>query len=222
MLSNEGSPAVWVAACAGLATAVALFVVGYLRQQPSLDGGESLPRRRLPAQVTLWVGDVRPGLQCALTEVYGDPRADLAHDVELSAVLGTDAKTPLGFYRVLLFNTSDEVQRYEIQDDGLLVRGSAGVAAGLRRLSDREGNADADDAGVLFSLRALGTLKEDVEIEPGTMANLVLAFAKHSDLEEAQGVETGEGVPLRRLSRSRQELRDLMANPRAEVVQKLR
>jgi hypothetical protein len=205
-----------------LATAVALFVVGYLRQQPSIDGGDSLPRRHLPAQVTLWVGDVRPGLQCALTEVYGDPRADLAHDAELSAVLGADAKSPLGFYRLLLFNTSDEIQRYEIQDDGLLVRGAAGAAAGLRRLSDLATLGAKDDAGVLFSLRALGTLREDVEIEPGTMANLVLAFARHSDLEEAEAVETAEGVPLRRLSRSRRELRDLMADPRAEVVQKLR
>ena len=220
MVSNEGSPAVWVAACAGLATAVALFIVGYLRQQPDLDATDSLPRRRLPAQVTLWVGDVQPGLQGALTEVYGDPRADEAHDAELSAVLGADG-TPMGFYRLLLFNTSDEVKRYEIRNDGLMVRGAAGEA-GLRRLSERDAPIAKDDQGVLFSLKALGTLREDVEIEPGTMANLVLAFARHSDLEEAEAVETAEGVPLRRLNRSRQELRDLMANPRAEIIQKLR
>jgi hypothetical protein len=168
--------------------------------------------------VTLWVGQVSPGLKGALTDVYGDERPDLAHDARLNEELGLEGAAGLAFYRLLLFNTSDEARDYPVLEGGLAVHGDADVPAA--RMKPLSGSA-VRDGGTRFALEALGTLRASVTVPAGAMANVVVAFDRRSDLSTAASVATLEGTALARRRMSRVALRRLLEDPRADWIQDL-
>lgn len=184
--------------------------------------GDMIPRRTAPAQVTLWAGEIQPGLKGVLVAVYGDPEPDAEHDRKLNAALDRQAGAELGFYRLLLFNTSSEDKQFSLADGALVVQAAAGTSVGLQNLSDgvAAGRIEVSPA-VRATLGMLGTLSAEVDVPPGKRVNLIVAFRGHTDLATAESVATAEGHAFHRLQRSRAELRRIIADPRADRIRDL-
>ncbi len=224
MTRDEWSQALFVTATVALVTAGAVWLLGPGRRGADWDEpGDMKPRRSAPRQVTLWVGDVEPGLKGVLTSVYGDPKPDAEHDARLNEGLGLEADATLGFYRLLLYNTSAEDKRFLIEDGAISVKpGDGADAVGLRNLSGDVAAGRLNPArGLQFTLNRLGTLRAAIDVPAGERANLVLAFSGHRDLATAQAVETAEGRAFRRLPKTRAELRRLISDPRADRIRDL-
>ena len=217
MPRSEWTPLVVAAATVGVVTAFLIWAVS-TRFVGDDEPGDSKPLRSAPPQVTLWVGEVHPGLKGALTDVYGDTRPDHAHDARLNEQLGLEGDAALAFYRLLLFNTSTEERAYPLRSGGLAVVADAdGPEALLHPLS----GPPTLDGGTRFALEALGTLRDSVAVPAGSMANIVVAFDRRRDLSRAAGVETAEGTALAQRRMSRVMLRRLIENPRADWIQDL-
>lgn len=220
----------WIQSLLIMAT-VALVVVGAVwllmppRDTSWDEPGDMLPRRNAPKQVTLWVGEVEPGLKGVLTAVFGDPEPDSAHDRKLNEALGRvegAAAPPLAFYRLLLFNTSKIEKRFPLSDGALVVKPAEGAVVGLQNLSEGDLAEDPEiSPSVRATLAMLGTLRADVEVPAGKRVNLVVAFAGRADLATADSVETAEGRPFHRLQRTRAELRRIIADPRVDRIRDL-
>lgn len=213
-----------IALTAGVVLAAVVWVIApRLRQGRKAWPGASIPRRDAPEEVSRWVGPLAPGLKGMLTSVFGDEGPDRAHARELSEELGLPPEEALGFYRLLLFNTGDEPRTVAIEDDLLRIRIGTSPdeeVIPLRRLSRLLSSRGLEAGGGLrFSLRALGPLRDEVTLEPRTMANLLVAFGKQVPLSKAVAVETGDGKVFESRPISRARLRQLMADPQQEELE---
>lgn len=219
MSRDEWSQALFVTATIALVTAGLIWLLGPSRRGAEWDEPtDPKPRRTAPADVTLWVGEVQPGLKGALTSVYGDPGPDARHDERLNAGLGLTESAALGFYRLMLFNVSAEDKRFDLTDGALLVQVDGG-AVGLRNLSARIDAGELVPAPALrFTLTSLGTLRKFVDVPAGKRANLVVAFDARPDLTTAHSVETSEGRSFHRLQRTRSQLRSLISDPSTDRI----
>lgn len=224
MTRDEWSQALFVTATIALVTAGLVWLLGPGRRGSDWsEPGAMKPRRSAPKEVTLWVGEFEPGLKGVLTTVYGDPKPDAEHDAQLNEGLGLSGEHPLGFYRLLLFNTSEEDKRFALAEGALAVIPADGAEAiRLRNLSDDLAAGRLEPAPFLrFTLNRLGTLRGAVDVPAGERANLVVAFSGHRDLATARAVETAEGRSFRRLPKTRAELRRLISDPRADRIRDL-
>lgn len=221
MSREEWSQALFVTATIALVTAGLVWLLGPERRGAEWDEPlDAKPRRSAPADVTLWVGEVEPGLKGALTAVYGDPEPDARHDQRINEGLGLAEDAALGFYRLMLFNLSAEDKRFELADGALRVLGVDGDATvPLSNLARRLADGDIDPPpGLRFTLSSLGTLRDAVDVPAGKRANLVVAFAGRVDLAKAEAVETAEGRSFHRLQRTRAELRRLISDPSTDRI----
>ncbi|MDJ0974435.1 MAG: hypothetical protein QNJ98_08260 [Planctomycetota bacterium] len=224
MTRDEWSQALFVTATIALVTAGLVWVLGPGRRGAGDDEpGAMKPRRSAPAEVTLWVGEIEPGLKGVLTTVYGDPKPDAEHDAQLNEGLGREAADLLGFYRLLLFNTSEEVKRFTLADGAIVVIPADGAeTVRLKNLAADLAAGRLEPApGLQFTLNRLGALRDVVDVPAGQRANLVVAFSGRRDLATVRAVETAEGRTFRRLPRTRAELRRLIADPRADRIRDL-
>lgn len=222
MTRDEWSQALFVTATIALVTAGLVWLLGPGRRGSEWDEpGSMKPRRVAPPEVTLWVGEIEDGLKGVLTSVYGDAEPDAAHDAQLNEDLGTAA--PLGFYRLLLYNTSEAPKRFALADGALVVIPAEGAeTVRLRNLAAELASGQLEPApGLAFTLDRLGALRDAVDVPAGQRANLVVAFSGRRDLATARSVETAEGRTFRRLPKTRAELRRLIADPRADRIRDL-
>lgn len=224
MTRDEWSQALFVTATIALVTAGLVWLLGPDRRGGGWgEPGAMKPRRNAPREVTLWVGELESGLKGVLTTVYGDPVPDAEHDAELNEGLGLEAGQPLGFYRLLLFNTTGEDQTFTLSDGAIAVVPADGTeTVRLRNLAGDLAAGRIEPApGLRFTLNRLGTLRDAVDVPAGQRANLVVAFSRRRDLATARSVETAEGRPFRRLPKTRAELRRLISDPRADRIRDL-
>lgn len=217
MPRSEWTPLVVAAATVGVVTAFLVWAIS-TRFADDEEPGAERPLRAAPPQVTLWVGEMLPGLKGALTDVYGDDLPDRAHDARLNEQLGLEGDATLAFYRLLLFNVSDEERAYPLREGGLAVHDEDD--SHVARMTPLDGSR-VRTGGTRFALEALGTLRDTVNVPAGSMANVVVAFDRRNDLASASAVETLEGTALAQRQMSRTALRRLMEDPRADWIQDL-
>lgn len=184
--------------------------------------GPERARRTLASEVVVWVGDLAPGLRGVLSPVWGEPGPDREHDRTLNAGLHVRTED-LAFYRLLLFNTSEETRSVRLENGALEIsRAGDGAPVGLRSLAAllREGGAFASPA-LAIVLEGQGALEEELVLPPGMMADLLVAFDGHVALEEAASVRGGDGVAFARRRIERGELEALLQAPDSARIRDL-
>jgi hypothetical protein len=224
-MRNDWTPAVLITASIALVTAGVVWLVspwaaGRFGEHP----GETIPRRRPPPQVVVWTGDLAPGLKGVLGPVWGDPKPDRAHDTVLNEDLGLGGDRALHYFRLLVFNITDETRSLALGEGGLVMADAGGgQPIPLRSLPAMLQRKEIElPGGLAFSLRTLGALNEKVEIPPGEFAKLVVPFGVRAHLETATAVAaTAYAKPLRRRQMAATEYRRLISNPDERGVEDL-
>ncbi len=215
-MGNDWTPAVLITASISLVTAGIVWLVSPWHAGRFERPGDSIPRRRPPAQVVVWTGDLAPGLKGVLGPVWGDPKPDRDHDLVLNGDLGLEGERALRYFRLLVFNATQEPHSLELREGGLVMTdGGGGKPIQLRSLSAMVARDEIEvSGGLAFSLRSLGALQESIEVPAGTYAKLVVPFGGRARLETATAVAAaGQGTPLRRRQMAAAEYRRLLANP---------
>ncbi len=185
--------------------------------------GPGIARHTLAPEVVVWVGDLAPGLKGVLSPVWGERAADLDHDRTLNEGLGLSSTASLAFYRLLLFNTSDEERTVSLADGALSIEAPGGGGpAHLRSVAAlvRKGDA-APSAALTTVLEGEGTLEDRVVLPAGTMADLVVAFERRVALDEAESVRAADGATFARRRMERQILEALLENPDSAQIRDL-
>lgn len=216
MERNDWTPAVLITATVSLVTAglVWLFApwgMGRFGGEP----GVTRPRRRPPAQVVVWTGELAPGLKGVLGPVWGDPKPDRDHDQILNGDLGLEGENALSYHRLLVFNTTAEARTIEIVDGMILMKdergGSPRALKSLARMLE-EGEVSIP-GGLAFSLRSLGALSRTVQIPARSFAKLVVPFDHEANLDTATAVVTVHGTDLKRRQMAAAAFRRLIEDP---------
>lgn len=181
--------------------------------------GPERSERAAPAEVDLWVGEVRPGVKGVLTGVWGDALPDRAHDDELRAALRLAPGSALAWYRLLLFNLSGEARTVPLEEGGLVVQAHDGRAR-LTSLTALVERGEAKPSPSLATvLKGLGALRADVTLAPGEAVTVLVCFDRRLDLGAATtSVATADGSAFRRRRMGRGDLQRLMADPDASEV----
>ncbi|MFM8980757.1 MAG: hypothetical protein ACKOSS_09900 [Planctomycetia bacterium] len=174
------------------------------------------------AEVVLWVqAPAAPGLKLALAPVWGDPGPDREHDRALAGRLGLEAAAAPAWLRLLVLNAGSVPQRVAPGRLGLVVESAAGRAT-LRSL--REVLAAAGRTPGLAQerlLSSLGAWQEEVEVPPGRVAALLVAFDQPVDLARAERVLDREAAAFARRPMARGAFQQLLAGPDAALVRDL-
>jgi hypothetical protein len=213
---EDWTPAVLITASICLLTAGLVWLVTPWDPLSDRDAaGQSAPRRHGPAQITVWTGELAPGLKGVLGPVWGDPKPDKDHDSLLNDDLGLDGAEALAYFRLLVFNTTDEDHTLVLRDGELrMVDEGGGGPILLRSLAAMEQQGEIEiSGGLAFSLRSLGALQERIEIPAGRFAKLVVPFARGARLETAKAVATMHGTALVRRRIAAAEFRQLLSDP---------
>jgi len=222
MPREDWTPAVLATAVLSVVTATAVWIFG-----PGAGVGgqpEDTPARRLaPAEVVVWAGEVAPGLKGVLTPVWGDPVPDDEHDRLLNEDLGLEKDHGFAWFRLLLFNLSQEPRRALLSDGALALRapGSSGRSAlvNLAALARRGEVRIAPSLDLV--LRSQGGLRSEVDLPAGRWASLLLPFEGSLRLDAASEVVTAEGRALVRRPMARAVYRRLLEAPDEESVRDL-
>jgi hypothetical protein len=217
MQERDWTPAVLLTAtvCLTLVLLVAVTTPGLREALVREEAGPEQARRLPPAEIAVWAGEVVPGVKGLLGPVWGDPVPDAFHDHRLNESLALSAGEGLAWYRLLLFNTSDEERTVHLGDGAIAIR-PPGVASPvpLRSLAsmERRGEVRVPD-GRRALLESLGALEDSVRVPAGSMASLLLPFTARVDLGAAQAVATGDGTEFHRRPMPRAELQALLYDP---------
>jgi hypothetical protein len=212
----DWTPAVLITATVSLVTVGLVWLVtpwGPGRfGEPS---GPTRPRHRPPAEVVVWTGELAPGLKGVLGPVWGDARPDQDHADLLNDDLGLTGERALAYFRLLVFNTSDETRSLALGAGELVVLGEEGQSPlPLRSLARMVADGEvAIPRGLEFSLRSLGALTESIDVPPGRFAKLVVPFGGSARLDTARTVVTAHGTELHRRQMATAAFRRLIEDP---------
>lgn len=223
-MGNDWTPAVLITASISLVTAGIVWLVSPWDLGRHDGAGHTIPRRRPPAQVVVWTGDLAPGLKGVLGPVWGDPKPDRDHDVVLNSDLGLEGDRALRYFRLLVFNATSETRSLELGEGGIVMTdGGGGKPIPLRSLAAMMERGEVElDGALAFSLRSLGALQETIEIPAGRYAKLVVPFGGRARLETATAVAaTAHAQPLRRRQMAAAEYRRLLSSPDESRVEDL-
>ncbi len=224
MEANDWTPAVLITATISLMTAGLVWLVtpwgtGLSGQEP----GRTMPRRLPQAEVVVWTGDLAPGLKGVLGPVWGDPKPDRHHDGLLNEGLGLTGDRALRYFRLLVFNTTEEARSLELGEGRIVMLGETGGGKlPLRSLARMVKNGEIQLGGSLaFSLRSLGALSTTVEVPAGSFAKLVVPFDGGASIDTARAVATQDGTELRRRQIAQATFRRLVEDPDETQVKDL-
>jgi hypothetical protein len=186
-------------------------------------GGPTIPRKRPPVQVVVWTGDLAPGLKGVLAPVWGDGRPDQDHADLLNDGLGLEGERALSYFRLLVYNTSDEQRALDLGEGQLVLLGEEGEKPmPLRSLARMAEDGEVTiPRGMEFSLRGIGALSRRVEIPPGRFAKLVVPFGGSARLESARTVVTANGTELHRRQMATAAYRRLLEDPDERRIEDL-
>ncbi len=215
MARADWTPAVLIASTVSL-TVVTVVLMTSPVFQPSYDTrpGPARPRHALPDRVAVWVGDLDGGLRAMLSPVWGDAEPDAVHDRTLNA--GLAVQRPLAFYELMVFNPSDQSASLALPDGALRIQPTddGGDVVSLQSVSSLVESGRATPSPALRTvLLGLGSLRPVVEIEPGAMAILLVAFDRRVDLEDVVAVSWADGTAFRRRPIARERLEALLLDP---------
>ena len=200
----------------GSAVALGLIAVFLMLRPFSNDRapGPEQPRRRPPDEIQVWVGELTEGVVGVLGPVWGDPEPDRSYEGSLNHDLGLKGDAALGYCRLLAFNTTDQPRTLSLGDRVLEIVGKSGQTVPLRSLAGMLDRGEVKiPEGLAFTLRAVGTLRHEVEIPPGSMMNLVVPFAHPAPLAAVSAVQTAKGSTLEARPIPRGRLQRLIQDP---------
>jgi hypothetical protein len=221
MERDDWTPAVLITATVSLVTAGLVWLVAPWEHPGG--PGDTIPRREAPATVTVWAGEIAPGLKGVLAPIWGDPRPDRDHDILLNRDLGLAGDHRLSWFRFLVFNQTGEARSLELGDGRILLVGPDGSGTlPLRNLAGmaERGEIDLPD-GLAFALRSLGSLRDVLEIPPGRYAQLLVPFEGALDIDSVRGVRSSDGRPFERLPMAQARFRRLIEKPDESHVRDL-
>jgi hypothetical protein len=177
--------------------------------------GPQHDRRLAPPEVVAWAGEVAPGVKGLLAPVWGDPGPDRFHDQQVNRRLELGEGKALAYYRLVLFNTTDEERVVRLGDGALSIRTSPPEAeVASRSLVAMESRGEVTlSPGTRAVLSGLGALHEEVKVPPGSAATLLVAFRSRVDLAEAARISARDGQDFHRRPMARAELQDLLYDP---------
>jgi hypothetical protein len=204
---------------AGLVWLVAPWGTGIGVEGP----GHTIPRHVPHNEVVVWTGEVAPGLKGVLGPVWGDPKPDRFHDASLNKDLGLEGERALVYYRLLVFNTTEEARSLDLGEGRIVMLGETeGGKLPLRSLAKMVERKEISlDGGLEFSLRSLGALTTRVEVPAGSFAKLVVPFDGKARIETARAVATKDGTELRRRQIAQGAFRRLVEKPDESQVKDL-
>ncbi|MDA1195852.1 MAG: hypothetical protein O2894_11790 [Planctomycetota bacterium] len=215
MEQNDWTPAVLLTATICLATAGLVWIVAPFGPTRGRPGAPTIPLHDYRQDVVVWTGDLAPGLKGVLGPVWGDAGPDRDHDGMLNGDLGLRGPRALAYFRLLVFNTSEETQTLELRDGDIRMTGPDESRSQTLRSLGRmlEAGEIHADAGLRFTLGSIGALVERVDVLPGTFAKLVVPFDGEARIEQAHAVVTAQGLVLRRVEMAKTVFRSLMERP---------
>jgi hypothetical protein len=212
--------AVWLGAVSALLLFSALTLVSTWLRERRLPGPSDVePFAAVPADVDLWVGDVAPGVKGILATEWNQPAWDARQDEVLSAALGRRGDEALAFGTLVLFNTSAASVTVGTGEGSLVLHGPDGAT--VRSLGLAPLLAGAADSAAATTLRLLGAGRDAVDVPPGRMVRLPVAFPRRLALADASGVERGDGTPLRRRRMTQREWAGLLQSPSLDALRDL-
>jgi hypothetical protein len=221
MRQRDWTPAVLLSGtvCVTLVAMVWVTTPWLWRSLVPEESGPGKARHLPPPEVSVWAGEVVPGVKGLLGPVWGDPDPDRRHDEGLNETLLLSPPDGLAWYRLLLFNTTSEERSVRLADGTLTIRPSSQHAEGetavpLRSLlsMERRGEVTIPPARRVV-LETLGALDESVRLPAGSMASLLIPFTRRVDLGAAQAVATEDGTEFHRRPMPRAELQALLYDP---------
>ena len=185
--------------------------------------GPTLERRRLATEVSVWVGEIAPGISAVLSPVWGEPGPDAAHDRRLNEELELPEGWALAWSHLILFNTTGEDQTVNLSDGALLIQSETGAEpTALRSLAPLVARGEASlSPGLLAVLGVRGSLAEAVTVPAGWMADLLVPFERRVALDDAVEVASATGAVFRRRPMERRELEALVEDPTDEAIEDL-
>ena len=214
MERNDWTPAVLITATVSLLTAGLVWIVAPWGPAGEGPPGPDVPRHNLAPEVVVWIGDFGPDLKGVLGPVWGDAEPDRDHDGLLNQDLGLEGERALSYYRLLLFNTSDEARSVTLGDGRIVMEGEHGDRVYLQNLASMVARGDLKlSPSLRFSLRSLGALTETVDIPPQRAASLMVPFNGKARIETARAVGLANEREFRRRQMARTTFRRLIESP---------
>lgn len=224
MRRPDWTPAVLVTATVSVTVVLVVLVTSpWIGLTFRTEPGPGQARRRLASKVDVWVGDLAPGVVGVLSPVWGEPEPDREHDARLNEELALMAPRKLAWFHLLVFNTSGEEQTIALGEGALVIRPPDGGAAGT--LQSVAALVECGEARLTPALRlvleARGALRDSVTVPAGWMADLLVAFDRRVELDQAVEVACAGGETFRRRPMSRRDLEGLVESPDASVLDDL-
>jgi hypothetical protein len=178
----------------------------------------SVPPREPMPSVDLWVGDFGPGVKGVLSAVFNEPGPDREQDAVLNRRLDVPKERALAYYRILVFNVSEQTVTLRFEDGALTITPAGGAPLPLRSLSSLVASAPPAVAAVEA---ALGTMRETLVVPPGKRAVELVGFDRRVPLGEAASVARQDGTPFHMRRISRQRWIDLLEAPTMDDLKDL-
>jgi hypothetical protein len=208
----------------GVTSAVLLFsaltlVTTWLRERRLPEPHAFDAFAALPAAIDVWVGDVAPGVKGVLATDWNQPAWDARQDDVLSEALGRRDGDALAFASLVVFNTSTATARVPTGEGSLVLRDSAGAVAPAVSLSRLLAGVEGGSAAT--TLRFLGAGRDEVEVPPGRMVRVPVAFPRRVPLSEAAAVERADGSAFRRRRMTQREWAGLLQSPSVDALRDL-
>lgn len=214
MERNDWTPAVLITATVSLITAGLVWLVAPWGPALQEGGGNTIPRHNLPEEVVVWIAEFGPDFKGVLGPVWGDAEPDRDHDGLLNADLGLTGGRALSYYRLLIFNTSEESRTLQLGDGRIVMEGENGDRVYLKNLAGMVERGELElDPALSFSLHSLGALAKEVEVPAGRSASLIVPFDGKARIETARAVGLANEKGFRRRQMARATFRRLIENP---------
>jgi len=214
MERNDWTPAVLITATVSLVTAGLVWLVAPWGPIYDAGSGVTIPRHNLPPEVVVWVAEFGPDFKGVLGPVWGDNKPDRDHDGLLNEDLGLTGARALSYYRLLIFNTSQESRTVHLGDGRIVMEGENGDRVYLKNLAEMVERGELElDPGLAFSLRSLGALAKEVEVPAGHSASLIIPFDGTARIETARAVGLANEKEFRRRQMARETFRRLIESP---------
>lgn len=176
------------------------------------------------AEVSVWVGELAPGVKTVLSSPWNQPEWDQASDETLRRASGAALPRDLALYDCWLFNTTDADVTVRVGAGALVVDAPPGAPLALRSLaawlSPAEGAA-APVGGAASVLRALGAGREEIVLPPGRMHRHPVALERRVALGEVAGVRRADGGAFRLRRMRETEWSALIQFPRRADLENL-